>query len=81
MNVDELIRRQLLQQIYDKMSESEKATFAILMIQDRQHTEITESLQRIEGKQNWLAGYTSDLLANFTSAGILWLGSKLLSKI
>ena len=84
----ELMRRRLLEQIYDKMSDDEKRLFVQMTMQNKDHNEIMEALQSqkadleaIKKKQNSLSGYSSDLLANFTSAGILWLGSRLFKNL
>ena len=83
----ELMRRQLLERIYDKMSEEEKRTFVQLTLQDKSHTEIMEALSRqraqldkIEKKQNWLTDFGSDIAANFLTDGLIWLGSRLFKK-
>lgn len=88
MGYRELMRRQLLENIYEKMTEEEKKMFIQLTIQNKSHTEIMEAikeqrqqLDEIEKGQNWTRSFGSDLLANFTSAGALWLGSKLLVKL
>lgn len=84
----ELMRRQLLERIYDKMSEEEKRTFVQLTLQDKSHTEIMEALSRqraqldkIEKKQNWLTDFGSDIAANFLTDGLIWLGSRLFKKL
>jgi hypothetical protein len=40
-----------------------------------------QQLDEIEKGQKWTRSFGSDLLANFTSAGVLWLGSKLFKKL
>ena len=90
MNLRELMRRQLLEQIYDKMSDEEKRTFVQLTMLDKDHNEIMDALkaqreqveqiaQKVE-KQSWLTDFGSDLLANFTTDGLIYLGRKLLGK-
>lgn len=88
MSYRELQRRILLEQMYDKMSDDEKRTFIQLTLMNADAKEIKEALgsqkeqlDRIEKGQNWTRSFGSDLLANFTSAGILWLGSRLLGKL
>lgn len=83
-----MMRRKLLEEIYDGLSEEDKRTFVQLTMQDKSRSEIVQALQqqksqldRIEKGQNWTRSFGSDLLANFTSAGVLWLGSKLFSKL
>ena len=84
----ELMRRKLLEQMYDKMSDDDKRLFVQLTMQDKDHEEIMQAIEQqrtqlddIRKGQNWTRSFGSDLLANFTSAGVLWLGSKLLRKI
>lgn len=84
----ELMRRRLLEQIYDKMSDEEKRMFVQLTMQNKDHSEIMEALQRqqsqldsIGKKQNWLVDFGSDVSANFLTDGIIWLGSRLLKKL
>ena len=84
----ELMRRQLLERIYDKMSDEEKRTFVQLTMQNKSHTEIMEALSRqkaqldkIEKKQNWLTDFGSDIAANFLTDGLIWLGSKLFKRL
>ena len=84
----ELMRRKLLEEIYDKLTPEEKLAYVQLTMQDKDHREIMDALSQqradleaIKRKQNWVTDYGSDLLANFTSAGIIWLGSKLIKGI
>lgn len=87
MNYKAFMRQKLLSEMYDKLSDEEKRLFVQLSMQNKNHEEIMQALNEqkadiegIKSKQHFLSGYGSDLLANFTSAGILWLGSKLFSK-
>lgn len=83
----ELMRRKLLEQMYDKMSDEEKRTFVQLMMQDRDHRDIMDALQRQQAqisrvvekveKQSFALDFGSDILANFTTDGLIWLASKL----
>lgn len=79
-----LMRRRLLAELYDKMSDEEKRTFVLMTLQDRDHREIMERLeeqrahlQRIEKKQNWKTDFLSDVGANFLTDGLIFLGRKL----
>ena len=83
-----LMRRKLLEDIYNKMSDEEKRTFIQMTMQNKNHSEIMQAIEQqrqqldeIEKGQNWTRSFGSDLLANFTSAGVLWLGSKLFKKL
>lgn len=84
----EFMRRQLLERIYDKMTEEEKRTFVQLTMQNKSHTEIMEALNRqreqidrIEKKQNWLTDFGSDIAANFFTDGLIWLGRTIFKKL
>jgi len=87
MDNREILRRKLLEQIYDKLTDEEKRTFIYLSMQDKDHREIMEAL-RMQGaqidrvvekveKQSWFNSFGSDVAANFTSAGFIWLVSRL----
>ena len=84
----ELMRRKLLEDMYDRMSEEEKRTFVQLTLQDKDHWEIMEALQHqkrqleaIGKKQNWKVDFLSDVSANFLTDGLIWLGSRLFRKL
>lgn len=84
----ELMRRKLLEQIYEKMSDDEKRTFVQLTMQNKDHEEIMEALSRqkaqidkIEKNQNWLNSFGSDIAANFFTDGLIWIGSKLFKNL
>lgn len=84
----ELMRRKLLEEIYDKMSDEEKRLFVQLTMQDRDHREIMTALQQqkkeledIKKKQNWLTDFGSDVTANLFTDGLIWLGAKLFKKL
>ena len=87
MSYRELMRRQLLERIYDKMSDEEKRIFVQLTLQDKSHTEIMQTLsqqqallEKIDKKQNGLVDFGSDVAANFLTDGLIWLGSKLFKR-
>jgi len=84
----ELMRRKLLEQIYDKMSDEEKRTFVQFTMQDRDHREIMDALAQqrlvldaIKKKQNWVTDFGSDVAANFLTDGLILLGRKLFGKL
>ena len=84
----ELMRRKLLEQIYDKMSDEEKRTFVQFTMQDRDHREIMDALTQqrlvldaIKKKQNWVTDFGSDVAANFLTDGLILLGRKLFGKL
>ncbi|WP_176780576.1 hypothetical protein [Prevotella sp. tc2-28] len=82
------MRRKLLEDIYNKMSDEEKRTFVQLTLQDKSHQEIMEALSRqraqlesIEKKQNWVTDFGSDVAANFLTDGLIFFGRKLFGKL
>ena len=92
MNAKDYVRCQLMQDILQKMDPDERKLYiAGLSQQKQQHNELMDAIhaqdrqiaQIIERtkNQNWLTSFTSDVLANFTSTGILWLGSKLFKRL
>lgn len=88
MNYNELIKRELLKQIFEKMSDEEKLTFVQLQMQSKNHNEIMDALNRqksdieqIKKKQDWKTDFLSDIAANFTTDGIIYLFSRLLRKL
>jgi len=91
MGYRELMRKRLLEQMYDKMSDDEKRLFVQLTMQDRDHHEIMEALnsQRSQigriadklDKQSWYVDFGSDVAANFFTDGLIWLGRKLFGRL
>lgn len=95
----EITRRELLERIYDKMSDEEKRIFVLMTLQqrstdeiaqalaERQHRETMQALQaqheqisrmaRQMERQNWWTDFGSDVLANFTTDGLIWLARRL----
>lgn len=90
MNAKDYMRYMLLQDILQKMTPEERQAYIVKASQQQQHQELLDAIHAQDGQiarivkktegQNWLTSFTSDVLANFTSTGILWLGSKLLKK-
>ena len=86
MGYRELMRRRLLESIYDKMSDEEKRQFVQLTMQNKNHLEIMASLNELKQKADENHhSFTSDLLANIAGNGIwdglIWFGSKLFRKL
>lgn len=83
-----ILRRQLIEEIYNDLSEEDKRTFIQLTMQDKSWSEIAQAIQqqktqldRIEKNQNWAVDIGSDIAANFITDGLIWLGSKLFRKL
>ena len=88
MDYQGLMRRKLLEDIYDKMSDEEKRTFIQMTMQNKSREEIlsalqkqSEDLQAIRRNQNWAVDFGSDIAANFLTDGLIYLGSKLFKKL
>lgn len=83
-----MMRRKLLEEIYDRMSDEEKRLYVQMSIQDKDHHEIMQALSRqqsqledIKRKQNWLTDFGSDIAANFLTDGLIWIGSRLFKRL
>lgn len=85
--IEALMRRQLLEKIYDRMTDEEKRTFVLLTMQNRstqeimqaiqqQHAQINRMADKIE-KQNWYTDFGSDVAANLFTDGLIWLARRL----
>lgn len=88
MGYEELMRRKLMEQIYDKMSEDEKRLFIQLTLQNKNQEEIMQALQGqrqqladIKKGQNWAVDFGSDVAANLFTDGLIWVISKLVRKL
>jgi hypothetical protein len=86
MNYKALMRRKLLEEIYDKMSDEEKRLYVQMTMQDRDHREIMQALNNYgeqiydlrKHQQTFLEDFASNVAGNALWSGITWLGSKLL---
>lgn len=83
----ELMRRKLLEDMYERMTDEEKRTFVMLTMQDKSNEEIMKAIgsqraqiermaKKVE-RQNWYTDFGSDVAANFFTDGIIWLVRKL----
>lgn len=90
MPFEEILRQKILQDIYAKLSDDEKQQLALYLMQERdhrevmdalqrQHTQVSRMAQRIE-RQSWLTDFGSDVAANFFTDGLIWLTHRLLRK-
>ena len=82
-----IMRKKLLERIYDKMTPEEKNLFIRMSLENKDHREIMAALaqqrsqlnnvaQKIE-KQSWLTDFGSDVAANFLTDGIIYLARRL----
>lgn len=88
MDYTGLIRRKMLEDIYDRMSDDEKRLFVQLTMQNKTGDEILQALaqqkaqlERIEKSQNWVVDFGSDIAAKFLTDSLIWLGGKLFRKL
>lgn len=87
----ELMRRKLLEEMYDKLSPEERRTFVQLTMQDKNFNEILHALRQQNAKIDDVSRkigkypFASDLLANVAgnaiTDGLVWLGSKIFRKL
>lgn len=90
MDYRELMRMKLIEDIYSRMSEDERRDFVQLTMRSKDHSEVMDALKRQQAlisrmaekveKQSFALDFGSDLLANFTSDGIIWLAAKLFKR-
>lgn len=78
-----LMRRKLLERIYDKMSDHEKLVFVQMTMQNADHQEIMRALNNLskqvkENKHSWWADFGANVAGNAVFDGATWLFSKLL---
>lgn len=86
----ELMRRKVLEELYDKMTPEDKRLFVQLTIQNKNHKEIIDALNTQNTKiskvsdklerQSWITDFGSDVAANFFTDGLIWLLRKVIIK-
>ena len=91
MDCTGLIRRKLLEDIYDKMSDDDKRLFVQLTLQNKSRDEILQALAqqnaKIEdvskkiGNHPFATDLFSNVLGNGITDGLLWLGKALFRKL
>lgn len=87
----ELMRRKLLEDIYDGLSEEDKRTFVQLTLQDRSWSEIAQALHRQEmkiddvsrriGKYPFVSDLAANVSGNVLTSGIWWLFKSIAKKL
>ncbi|MBR1500073.1 MAG: hypothetical protein IJ615_10690 [Bacteroidaceae bacterium] len=85
MDIDGYLRRQLLERIYEKMSDDEKRLFVQLTMQRKSAAEIMSALQLQSAKidrlqktqQTFGEDLTSNIIGNAAWDGLLWLARRL----
>ena len=79
-----LMRRKILEDIYDRMSDEEKRLFIQMMMEQKSHSEIMAALQmqqkqlRILGKrqQTFAEEFASNIAGNAVWDGLVWLARR-----
>lgn len=84
----ELMRRKLLEEIYDSLSPDDKRLFVQLTIENKDYREIMLALQRqekqmdeISNKMSWLSDFSSNIAGNAVWDGLVWLGRSLFKRL
>lgn len=85
---DALMRRKLLEDIYDRMTDDEKKLFVQMTMQQRSADEILAALQQQSAQlqdlrsrqQTFGQDFLSNILGNATWDGAVWLLGKLLKR-
>lgn len=87
----QMMRRRLLEQMYDRLSPEEKRTFLHLSAQDSPAERILQALQsqnqeigeihRKVANQTWLSDFSSNIAGNAVWDGIIWIGRALVKRL
>ena len=85
-NYRALMRRKLLEQIYDKMSDEEQRVFVQMTMQDKDHREIMSALNDLKQKadenhHSFISDFGANVAGNAVFDGAVWLLSKLVRKL
>lgn len=88
--IDALVRRKILEDIYNKMTDEEKRFFAMLSMQDRGNDEILRVIQQNQqhlqhlvehaDRDQWYKAFGSDVAANVLTTSAFWLLGKFFPK-
>lgn len=87
---DALMRRKLLEQMYDRMTDEEKRLFAMMTMQNKGNDEILRAIQQNQqhlehlvehaDRDKWYVAFGSDVAANVLTTSAFWLLGKLFAK-
>lgn len=87
---DALMRRKLLEEMYDRMTEEEKRLFAMMTMQNKSNDEILQAIQQNQqhlqrlvehaDRDKWYVAFGSDVAANVLTTSAFWLLGKLFAK-
>lgn len=88
-----LMRKKLLEEIYNSLSEEDKRTFVQLTLQDRNYHDIMQALQsqrqdiseisrKVDANHHsWLSDFGDNLAGNAVFDGAVWLVSRLIKRL
>lgn len=82
---DALMRRRLLEDIYDRMSDEEKRLFIQMTMEQKSAGDIMQALQQQSQKidrlqqtqQTFAQDFASNIAGNFLYGGVVWLARRL----
>lgn len=87
---DALMRRKLLEEMYDRMTDEEKRIFAMMTMQNKSNGEILQAIQQNQqhlehliehaDRDQWYVAFGSDVAANVLTTSAFWLLGKLFAK-
>lgn len=85
ISTESFLRRQLLERIYNKMSDDEKRLFVQMTMQNKSHTEIMAALQQQQAQlaklqrtqQTFGQDFLSNVAGNAAWEGLVWLTRRL----
>ena len=88
--IDALVRRKMLEDIYNKMTDEEKRLFAMLSLQNNSNDDILRAIRKNQqhlehlvehtNRDQWYKAFGSDVAANVLTTSAFWLLSKLFNK-
>ena len=87
---DALMRRKLLEEMYDRMTDEEKRLFVMMTMQRKSNDDILQAIQQnrqhlerlVEhaDRDRWYTAFGSDVAANVLTTSAFWVLGKLFSK-
>ena len=87
---DALMRRKLLEQMYDRMTDEEKRLFAMMTMQNKGNDDILRAIQQNQqhlqhlvekaDRDRWYTAFGSDVAANVLTTSAFWLLGKLFNR-
>jgi len=87
---DALMRRKLLEEMYDRMTHDERRLFVMMTMQNKSNDDILRAIQQNQqhlqhlvekaDRDRWYTAFGSDVAANVLTTSAFWLLGKLFSK-